>query len=433
MATRSGQRLLLVLAAAVLVRVVVAFVLLDSMPLVRDANSYSLSAMEILDHPPGRNAYFWPPGMPALLAGAYAVLGKTVTVARLVTVAIGATNVVLVHRLARRLFDDDRIALAAAGIAALYPPALLISSQPYSQELSMLCVTAAAVAVLWAMEGGRLRAYATAGAALGFGILSRPSTISVVVALGAFALARRRFAGVAVASAVILLVVAPVVVHNRAHEAGVAISTNNERNFLLGNNSYAPLYKTGHLAQREPEELEPEAREYVARLENKPRSEMVKEGLRYVARHPAESAIRVINRTRAFWGFDYVLSREIQHHFAWTTLQALPLLSFEAGGYLLAAILALVGLIRRGNRARPNGLGLIAVMVFSWMVPYLVAHSYGFYHHPVMGLLLPFAVLGVMELRRHGKQLFLDRRLVVAILLLLLIQVEYGYFAFRLA
>ena len=76
------------------------------------------------------------------------------------------------------------IGLAAGWIAALYPPALLIGGQTYTQELAALCLLVVGDSVLALAREPRASRGVPAGIALGAGIITRPSMMSVLAILG---------------------------------------------------------------------------------------------------------------------------------------------------------------------------------------------------------------------------------------------------------
>jgi hypothetical protein len=394
---------------------------------------------------PGTTAYFWPPGLPFLLSGIFRVLGPGAAQARLLTVGAGVAGVALVVVLAEQVAREHRTVLAAGWLAALYPPSLLLAAQPYTEELALVCLVGTTVAVLKSWETRRAAWFAVAGAALGFGILVRPSLLSVAAALaviGVIAWRRDRAAngktrqllvGAAAMAAVVAVILVPVAAFNANHGGGLNVSTNNERNLFLGNNRYTPLYKASHLAQRLPEELPPEVRAYLADFENRPdsRAAMRSEALRYMSSHPLETIVRTTNRIRSFWGFDYVLSREIQQAYGGGGLTLLVPLSLEAGGYVLVATLILVGLITARRRIRRPAVWLLPVLAGAFMVPYAIAFSVPVYHHPAVGLLLPFAAAGLWELNERRSGMLRDKWVVAGVALFAAVQIEFAWFAAR--
>ena len=251
-------------AAALAVRVFVVFVLLHSEPLVSDARAYTRQARELVHHFPG-GAYYWPPGQSYLLASVFAVVGDSDAVAKATNIAVDVANVVLAVLLARRLLTDARAIRLTGWLLALFPSTVLLAGEPYSLSLTMFCLLGAALLLLRGDERNRWLEFAGAGALIGFGVLTRPSVVTVVAALvvvmGVLVWRRSRrsparvrplVARSAAFVAVSALVVVPVLHHNADHGQGWTVSTANEQNFWFGNNPYTPTYKTWELGQRAP-------------------------------------------------------------------------------------------------------------------------------------------------------------------------------------
>lgn len=439
------------LLAGLAVRAVVAFGLLRGLPLVNDALQYSDQAKEFLGSFPGKAAYYWPPGSSLLLACAYAVLGSSEAVAKGVMVLLGTAAVPLTARIAREV--DPRSEAAAAWIAALYPPAVMLVAESSAQHLAALCILAFAWLGLRAIRERKAALFALAGLALGAGCLTRPSMASLAPVLFGFFAAtawrarKERFAMAKLAAGGAALVlgasvlVVPVVLHNARLGAGFTISTNNERNLFLGNNPYTPDYKTSHLGQRGHEELDPETRAYlesfhdtaarVPAIESRPevRAAMLHEALSYMASHPGRTALRTLNRTTSFWGFDYMASRLVQDNRGWGTMGLLPLLALEAGGYLVVAALAILGLFAFGAECDRWWLAWLAWLVVAYQVPYAIAFSSGTYHFPAMALLVPFAGVALARRREIALRLRENKAALVAFAVFAIVQVQYAYYA----
>jgi len=435
------------LGGAFLLRLLVAQVVLGDMPLVSEALSYSLEGVALREQFPGTRAFFWPPGMPALLAGVYALLGSDLWVSRLVACTLGTLQVALSMALARELLADPRGVRATGWLAALYPPAVLMSGQTYSQHLAGVALTALALFATRLWRAGRAFDGACAGIAWGVGCITRPSMLSVgpaLLSLGAVAWWRgrahfaaapgweRRVAGgaligVAVAGAIL----APVALHNRRQGAGVTLSTNNEANFFFGNNPYTPNYKTSHLGQRDASHFDPVVRDYLQRFRSAPdpRTAMRDEALRYISEHPGVTAWRTVNRMRAFWGFDYLMARNIQLSQGLAAGWLLALTALEAGGYALVIALALVTLLCGAGELRRPATWTVLACVAAYQVPYVLAFSAGTYHFAVIGLLFPFAGLAAARDPRREPpwlQARSSRALWLALAIFVGVQLEYA-------
>ena len=268
-----------ILVVAVLIRFALAFGVARHIPLIHDALSYDELAREMLVRFPGDNAYHWPPGTSFTLAGGYLVFGASVAVARTITGAAGVASVVLAWLVARQAIPSERAQRLTALIAAVYPPAVMLTPQCYSQHFAALALLALAYFGGRALKEGRPHLYGFAGLALGAGCIVRASMLALVPIVAALFFAkawrslraratspatrRRVLAGMVLAPALAVLVILPVEAHNATRGVGWQISTNTERNLFLGNNPYTHDYKTSHLGQRSLAELEPATRAYL--------------------------------------------------------------------------------------------------------------------------------------------------------------------------
>ena len=355
---------------------------------------------------------------------------------------------VAIRALTGCLTADQKIINITSVLALLYPPALLMAGQSYSHAYAQLCLVILALTLLRGWHSRRASIFAVAGLVFGLGCLIRPSMLSLwVVFAGILMLAVLRgwattttwnVRGLLCAAAAFVIafivVVAPVVLGNHARGAGLSISTNNERNFFLGNNRYTPNYKTSHLAQRPLASLEPEISAYLKSIYGSPNRQnvMLQEAIDYIRAHPDITLWRTLNRIRAFWGFDYLLSRQISKFYSLNSVGMLALLVLEAGGYILVMVGVIVGVFQ-GWASVAQCRGFVVALILGYQIPYAVAFASGTYHFPVMGLILPFAGVGVRFLANSGSLRKISRWTWVCILLFGLLQIEYAYHAIDFA
>jgi 4-amino-4-deoxy-L-arabinose transferase-like glycosyltransferase len=439
-----------IVGVAFALRAVVAFVLLRAMPQVHDAASYVELAGKLLTDFPGDEAFYWPPGNSLCLAGAFAVFGDSGAVTRGLMLVFGVAGVAFTALLARELSPrkDPRAEWTTGLLAAAYMPAVMLVAQGYAQHLAALTLAAFAYFGLRAVRERASWLYASAGLAFGVGVLTRPSMVSVapvflflwgreiwrerrsVAAMGRLVVLGALFAFPAAA------VITPVVLHNAARGAGLTVSTNNERNFFLGNNPYTPSYKTSHLGQRALTELDPEVRDYLESFYERPdaRAAMQKEAVDYVVHHPLQTAYRTLNRFTSFWGFDYLASRVIADEYELGNKGLMALLAIEAGTYLAVLVLALLVLVARKDDTDPFFRRGLVALALAYELPYMLAFSGGTYHFPVMPLLLPFAGAAIDGFSRGKTKEWVRSvarswRAWAAIGVLVLVELEYGYYA----
>ncbi|HEX5711716.1 MAG TPA: glycosyltransferase family 39 protein [Solirubrobacterales bacterium] len=126
------------------------------------------------------------PGYPYLLGTTYALSDDSRTAGRLLGAALGVVVVLLLYLLARRIWGR-RVGLVAAGLAAVFPPLVLLSRDLVSETLFIALELGALLCVLnFRRAGGALRWAAAAGALCGLAALTRNTALALMlpVALG---------------------------------------------------------------------------------------------------------------------------------------------------------------------------------------------------------------------------------------------------------
>jgi 4-amino-4-deoxy-L-arabinose transferase-like glycosyltransferase len=188
-----------------------------------DADQYERLAARLYEDgefgiPGSENPYDFAPGMPLFAAGVYWLTGGVdPQVARIGVALMGTLGVFVVFLLGRRL-GGPWAGIAAAALAAVYPPTLFYTSLFSSEPLAMLTVPAGVLAFLWAADEGRpLWAWIVPGLLFGLTAYLRPEYLLLTALLAILAVvivalrrgvARGVVAGVAVAAA-FAVVIAP--------------------------------------------------------------------------------------------------------------------------------------------------------------------------------------------------------------------------------
>jgi 4-amino-4-deoxy-L-arabinose transferase-like glycosyltransferase len=218
-----------IVALALVVRIVVIAADSDYLP-ANDAFEYDYTARSIAagDGYP-RSGYLLQggptavrgPGYPYLLAGVYAVSGDSRAAGRLAGAALGALAVLLLYLIAKRIWGR-RVGLAAATLAAVFPPLVLLSRDLVSESLFIALELGAVLCVLEFRRTRILRWAAAAGALCGLCALTRNTgfALLVPVALGLWVLRPRlRLSSIlapALAVACAVLAVTPWIVRDAA-------------------------------------------------------------------------------------------------------------------------------------------------------------------------------------------------------------------------
>lgn len=123
--------------------------------------------------------------VPVLLFAAVAALTReSLLAASLVELALHAAIVVAVFFLARELFDPI-VALVAAGLWAIYPPALKMVPQVSGDLTAALMMTAGMYWLVRARRSGQLAHWLVSGLCWGLAVLSRSAALAVAGALAA--------------------------------------------------------------------------------------------------------------------------------------------------------------------------------------------------------------------------------------------------------
>lgn len=152
------------LALALALRLGAGELLSERLPPGNDESAYRVIAASIADGEgfPDRPAVAGggpsaasPPGYPYLLAGVFALAGEDPDAARAFQALLGTLTVALVGLVAWLVFRRRDVALAALGLAAVYPPLLVLGAPLLTESLlAPLLLGAVAAALLHRERGG---------------------------------------------------------------------------------------------------------------------------------------------------------------------------------------------------------------------------------------------------------------------------------------
>jgi 4-amino-4-deoxy-L-arabinose transferase-like glycosyltransferase len=341
---------------------------------------------------------FRPPVYPYLLGGTQLVFGEVETAGRLAGALFGVLVVLLVYLIARS-FWEERMALAAAAVAAVMPGLFLLSGALLTEPPYLAAELAAVLFVLRSRaRGGDLRWAAAAGLCCGLAALTRsnglPLLIPVVVGLW---VTRPRFsraglAAPAVAIAAAALSVAPWAVRNSVTfdrlvginvQSGFALAgIYNERAYERDGyratwtppeftGRYAPLYERRDLDEAE--------------LDAELRSQAVDWALdhpRYIAEATLVNAIRMLEL-----GKEHPIplhANRAQLAFSRTEARV------ERASFYLVLLLAMAGavVLARGPRERrpPLFLWAVPVLTIALVFPVIASTRYRTVTYPFLAL-----------------------------------------------
>ena len=130
---------------------------------------------ELLDHPTAYRA----PATSVFWAGIYWFLGHRYSPVRLAQCLLDTLTILLLYRIARICFGDA-VALLAAGVYAIWPTALLYSSQPGSEPLYTFLFCWCLLLSLQFAEHPTWPRAAGAGVLLGLALLTRGNAVMMV-------------------------------------------------------------------------------------------------------------------------------------------------------------------------------------------------------------------------------------------------------------
>ena len=402
------KRIATVATLGIVLRAIVSFGVMGSMPQAEDGPSYSAQAVQMLDGSIGY--YYFPPGTALFAAPVYAVIGQSTFSDHLLGVILSSGFLISGVWLCYVLMGWGRATFFAAIVLALYPHSVMSATQLSSQPLTSILLTLAIGLAIQNAEQWSWKRWIGVAVCIAAAMLTRPASLAVlaVFGLGGIVLWRRqkvRTSMLAGAMALVVLILGlsafPFMAHNNTMGQGWSISTNNEWNLFLGNTPYTPDYKTGHFGQRGFDQVSPEARAYMSAIlphespyaaTYEQRMAMRDAAVDYMSSHPVRTLYRISNRLRGFWGMDYTASRVIQNHYGLSNMAFLPLLAMEGGGYLIVIFLAISAPFLVAAHQRWSWQFLLGCVV-AIMLPYLAAFALAKYHLPAIPLLLPISAL----------------------------------------
>jgi 4-amino-4-deoxy-L-arabinose transferase-like glycosyltransferase len=235
-----------------------------------------------------------PPAYPYFLGSIFALSGDSLTAGRLASALLGVVAVALIGVIAMRLWDK-RTALIAMGIAAVYPPLVLLSGTLLSESLALpICL--ALVALLLAYRDGYRPQWSPPAAGLLFALalLTRPALVTFAVPLIAALIvwplrSVRGARALVIALLVAGLAIVPWTVRNAVQfDAFVPIST--QPGFIIaGTYNYTSHHDPAYPGAWRPANFDPGLRAITtddSLDENQLSKKLAKSGRTYARKHP---------------------------------------------------------------------------------------------------------------------------------------------------
>lgn len=188
--------------------------------------------------------FFQAPLYPFFLGAIYVVFGPNPIVAKLVQILLSVASCWLIYHLARRVFDRSK-AVVALALASIYGMFLFFANELVVVTLFTFLVLAALSILIEASVRDSLLWWVGAGLAFGFAGITRGTILPLAAVVPLWLIgARRQEFGLArlvkeaaLFSVGVLVVVAPVTIHNyHADGSFVLVASNDGVNFFIGNN-----------------------------------------------------------------------------------------------------------------------------------------------------------------------------------------------------
>ncbi|TAJ08557.1 MAG: hypothetical protein EPO61_10745 [Nitrospirae bacterium] len=377
---------------------------------ITDEAMYDLWAQALVAGDPFLDHYpYYDSPLPAyFLAIVYSLFGHSYLMVRVVQVLLGTLNVLILYRIAGRLFDPTTAKVAGI-LAAAYLPFLYYEGLLLKESVALFLLDSSVLLILGALARPTWVAFWSVGATVGLLSLSRINALALVAAcliLIAISL-RGRTGGRAVLAllAGAIMVIAPVTVRNKlASGDWILITVSGGQVLYTANN---PANQTGDLAPVpfvRPTSLF-ERVDFHRRAEAETGHRMTPaevgaywrhKSLAFSLEHPLTQARMVGHRFLRFWNEAEMPDNhwiETFKRFSWILRAPLP-------GYWLVAPFALVGLILLRRCWRELGL-LYLVLTFYLLslLPFWVSSRYRL---PIVGILILFAAAGMTESRRRA-------------------------------
>ena len=318
--------LLLVIGAAIVVRVAFAVLIAPDLPPPGDAIVYRAMAESLADGDglllaaPGSDrlepSAEHPPVFPFVLAALDLVGLESYRAHGVALALLSGAGVGLVALLGRR-FGGPAVGLTAAAIAALHPMWYQSAGVVMSESLHVVLVPAVLLAALRVVDSPALPRVVVLGGLIGVAALNRPEALGFAVLVGVPAIALSRLGlgaalrAIAVMGAVVVLVVTPWLVRNERQVGAVTMATNSGKT-LLGSNCDRAYEGPGlggfdydcqfgaasYLVDVGP----PDGGEWDARRFD---DELGKAGRRFIEEHRDEVPRVVVARVARMWGLAF--------------------------------------------------------------------------------------------------------------------------------
>jgi 4-amino-4-deoxy-L-arabinose transferase-like glycosyltransferase len=397
------SRIVLLLAAALAIRLLVFFAGIDKGLFYPDESEYIELAKNLAERNEfsykGRTTSFRPPGFAFIMSAVFRLTGSASPVpVRAVQILFSLAAVVVIYRLGRDGWGE-RVGLIAAGIFALYPSLIGFNNILLTEPAYLFFVSLSCWAMLRHLQKPEARWALGAGAAMGLGALFRDTLFyggpvtALFLAGHAWWNRRYKWRHVAAFAGGFVLVLAPWIARNTLLQGQfTAISTVGGINLYLCNSDETPMIHTGHIflerAQKGGDGY------YYDSLfpgldgasEAAKQNLAMKKGLAYMATHPWTTFLRSLGRFVDFWGQErLVINQVMNEHYGEVPLFVLLAVIFAVFvSFSLVVIAASFGYFFA--KLEPFDIfGLLFIAYYTGMHALVLGHPR--YHIPLLPLL----------------------------------------------
>jgi 4-amino-4-deoxy-L-arabinose transferase-like glycosyltransferase len=369
----------------------------------------------------GSPSAFRPPAYPFLLGGVYAVAGVHLTLGRLLGACLGTLTVILLGILAREVWGR-RVGLLAAGLAAVFPPLVLLNASLMSEALFLPVELAVAICLIHLSRGAAPARWAIAAGAL-CAVAALTRTVGILFLLPAIAIAatsghdrRSRVLATTLTVAAAALVLTPWTVRNASElHAFLPLGTQSGPTLVGEYNSDAAHHDAFYAVPRIPPQIV-SLRPQLERLYNRPggineaqlNSRLLSWGLTFAANHPgyvlAASTFNALRLIDVGPAHSFTTSLSYREMGIPNSLQTLTTLSVWA---TIAIVLA--GLVMRFTRrlafsTAPWWLWTLPVLAIIATIPYAGSPRYRTPADPFLLLLAAITIIAVIDRRRTSSR-----------------------------
>lgn len=385
------------------------------LPIVRDEAQYEKFALQLRDHFLAYTEIYRPPLFPAFVAFSFWLGGAERFSVGLMQALLDTASVALIYALTRRLFHRSGVALLAAGLYAIYPEAVALTRQFYTETLFNFLVLATLYLLV---RFTPTRAHAplfVSGIVFGLAALTRELALYfalVVIPIWFFiragGLKRAPLLQTAAFGAGFLLVLIPWSARNyRLEGRFVPIATEGEKNILQDNLKAQARIECGTKSKR-PDAAVIKCIPYPAMsrqmLNQAPKGERMRVAVR--------GALQVIDKYPFAW-----LNAKLEpltllwappnwklHYFRANALDPTErnLFNWVVGSYhVLFLVSAVIGVVAaRDDSAKL----LIALYLLYVLAIFIVTHFQARYREPLFVVFMPYAALGIATVTEFARR-----------------------------